>query len=334
MILNRDATNEDIARLIQELTSSSDSTMFFIETKISPPHFKRILEALAQSHVTALCFKYDTYMGNEEKYKVLAEILPKTKVTKLYLSECKLTDDGMKHLSTALLCSKVTCLEFYRVPLSNVGIAYLANALNQLKDLVIFRCSLDDEGLMCLSAALPTSNIATLSLIDNVNISTKGYTTLANALPTSHITKLEIRDTSQFGDQDAIALAEVLPYSQVSILILSKTNIGDLGAIALAKVLPRSKLLKLDLFNCEEISDQGVLALAEVLPHTKLKKLETFGEDLRESDKVMEEAQQQYKVLRLMLALRSAMEVKHLGTKSAMRYFPMDMCRCVSEMLL
>jgi Ran GTPase-activating protein (RanGAP) involved in mRNA processing and transport len=307
--------------------------MVFYKARISSTIFKRILEALAQSHVTELHFEVDTYMDNEENCKVFAEIMPKTKVTKMKFEACKLTDDDIKRLCTAVLCSKVTHLEFSCVSLSNVGITYLSNALNHLTHLRLYDCDFDDEGLMCLSAALATSNIVSLTLINNVNIGYKGYTTLANALPTSHITQLDICGSWQMGDHGATALAEVLPYSQVSILNLSYTKIGDLGAIALAEVLPRCNLLELNLGFCK-LSDQGVLALARVLPFTKLKLLLIYGEDLRESEKVIDLALEQCKVLRLMLALRSAMEVKKLGTKSAFRYFPMDMCRCVSEMLL
>ena len=138
------------------------------------------------------------------------------KVTRLIISSSRISDEGLKNLSTALTQSELYSLTLYDIGLQSQGLEHLCNALTsvncRLTNLNVSSNQLGDNGLKHLCDALTSSNCALTKLIVGFNrlgdggikelseVLTKGFCTL---------TSLDIRG-NEFGDEGIKHLCKAL----------------------------------------------------------------------------------------------------------------------------
>jgi len=210
--------------------------------------------------------------------------LPQLKqLTKLYLSNNKIGDEGVKALALALSqLNQLTTLGLSYNKIGDEGVKALVLALalpqlNQLTALGLSHNNIGDEGVKALALVLPQLNQLTTLYLSYNKIGDEGMKALAVVLPQlkHQLTTLDLSDNN-IGDEGVKALALVLPQlNQLTELDLDGNNIGDEGMKALAVVLPQLNQFTTLGLSCNNIGAEGVKALALALP--QLKQLTALG---------------------------------------------------------
>ena len=203
------------------------------------------------------------------------------KVTRLIFSRSRISDEGLRNLSTALTQSELYSLTLYDIGLQSQGLKHLCEALISsdchLTSLNVSSNRLGDEGIVLLCNALTSVNCRLTSL--NVSYSQwgeKGLKHLCDALTSSNcaLTKLKVNGNG-LGDGGIKELSEVLTneFCTLTSLDICGNKFGDEGIKHLCKALTDSKckLRSLDCSTNWNVTDDGKKYLSQMLTGTDWK---------------------------------------------------------------
>ena len=204
------------------------------------------------------------------------------KLTSLNLMYNYITDEGLMHLTKALMHHeyKLTGLDLGYNNITDEGLTHLTEALMhhecKLTHLNLMRNNITDEGLTHLTKALihHECKLTHLNLADN-NITDEGLTHLTKALM-HHECKLTHLDlwNNNITDEGLTHLTKALMHHECKLtyLDLRANNITDKGLTHLTKALMHHecKLTHLDLWG-NNITDEGLTHLTKALMHHECK---------------------------------------------------------------
>ena len=200
------------------------------------------------------------------------------KVTRLIFSRSRISDEGLKNLSTALTQSELYSLTLYDIGLQSQGLKHLCEALISsdchLTSLNVSSNRLGDEGIVLLCNALTSVNCRLTSL--NVSYSQwgeKGLKHLCDALTSSNcvLTKLKI-GFIRLGDGGIKELSGALTngFCTLTSLDIRGNEFGDEGIKHLCKALTdtKCKLRSLNLCSNRYVTEDGKKYLSQMLTGT------------------------------------------------------------------
>lgn len=189
----------------------------------------------------------------------------------LFMSTFPLQDDGALALSEALAGNnKIEAINVFDCKLTEVGIKHLSSAFGPtLIALMLGKNAIGDEGAATLAEAF--KRVPRLSVLDvsRSDIGYEGATALFMVLarhPVLSVLKLE-RNPS-FGDEGAKELARALRANrELTIVDVSRCGITDVGARALLEALRDGAGPKLDVLGLQSnsISDELLTEIGDVL---------------------------------------------------------------------
>ena len=210
------------------------------------------------------------------------------KVTRLIISSSRISDEGLKKLSTALTQSELYSLTLDSIGLQSQGLEHLCEALISsecnLTSLNVSNNRLRDVGIMHLCNALTSVNctLTSLNVSDN-QLGEKGITHLCNALTSVNCTLTSLAVSwNQLGYKGVMHLYNALTSVNCTLTSLnfSDNRLGDNGLKHLCDALTSSNcaLTTLDIRN-NEFGDEGIKHLCKALIDTKckLKSLNLYG---------------------------------------------------------
>ena len=192
----------------------------------------------------------------DECVVTIAESLPSTNVTDLFLYSNKITDAGVASLSQALQTEacQVTTLSLSESQITDAGVASLCQALQtaacQVTTLNLSESQITDAGVASLCQALQTAacQVAILDLSDN-QVTDVGVASLCLALQTAacQVTILDL-SRNQITDTGVVSLCQTLQKAQCPVKLLSlydNSRITSVGKRRLKKLLERQPSLYL-----------------------------------------------------------------------------------------
>ena len=196
------------------------------------------------------------------------------KVTRLILSRSRISDEGLKNLSTALPQSELYSLTLHGNDLQSQGLKYLCEALISsdchLTSLNVSFNRLGDEGIVLLSNALTSVNcgLTTLNVSEN-RWGDEGIVYLCNALTSIDCTLTSLNVSSNtLGDEGIMHLCNALTSVNCRLTTFNASDIrwGGNGIKHLSDALNSSNcvLTKLKI-SFIRLGDGGIKELSEVL---------------------------------------------------------------------
>ena len=210
------------------------------------------------------------------------------KVTGLILSRSRISDEGLKNLSTALTQGELYSLTLHRNGLQSQRLKHLWGALIsrdcKLTSLNISVNQLGDEGIMHLCNVLTSDNCKLTSLNVSWNsFGSVGLKHLCDALISTNCTLTSLNVSGNgFGDEDIMHLFTVLTSSNCTLtrLKVRGNRAGDRAVKDLARALTNKNcaLTSLDI-SWNQIGDEGIKYLCKALtdPNCKLRSLDLRG---------------------------------------------------------
>ena len=202
------------------------------------------------------------------------------KVTRLILPRSRISDEGLKNLSTALPQSELYSLTLHNIGLQSQGLEHLCNALTsancRLTNLNVSDNLIGDEGIVLLSNVLTSVNcrLTNLNVSNNV-IGDEGIVLLSNALTSVNcrLTNLNVSN-NVIGDEGIVLLSNALTSVNCRLTNLNVSNnvIGDEGIVLLSNALT-SVNCRLTNLNVSDnlIGDEGIKHLRKALTDTNCK---------------------------------------------------------------
>ncbi|MCX7337665.1 MAG: hypothetical protein NTX76_00030 [Alphaproteobacteria bacterium] len=185
---------------------------------------------------------------------LIADSLPTSQVTHLYLNKCDIGDDGFRFLAEALMqpTCRVTHLDLGENSVGDSGLQSLANALKhkncQVTVLGLGWNLISNAGVHYLSEALRDQNckLTDLDLCYNY-IGSAGAQSLAMALATNRrLARLDL-SCGRIGNAGVKFLVDAVIGSQLLWLSLEDNGISDEGAICILDVLNKNYLRSVEL---------------------------------------------------------------------------------------
>ena len=262
-------------------TSSHHSSRAPYELRLFDCHItqtgvRQIFKVLKNELCTVTSLSLGSCSMADECVVTIAESLPSTNVTKLFLSSNKITDAGVASISQALQTAacQVTILNLSENQITDAGVASLSQALQtaacQVTILNLSENQITDAGVASLSQALQTAacQVTTLNLSEN-QITDAGVASLSQALQTAacQVTTLNLSE-NQITDAGVASLSQALQTAacQVTTLNLSENQITDAGVASLSQALQTAacQVTNLDLSE-NQITDAGVASLCLAL---------------------------------------------------------------------
>ena len=200
------------------------------------------------------------------------------KVTRLILSGRRISDEGLKKLSTALTQSELYSLTLDSISFQSQGLTHLCEALISsdcnLTSLNVGENWFVDEGIMHFCNALTSVNCTLNSLNVSGNwLGDKEIMHLCDALTSVNCTLTSLNVSwSDFGDLGMMHLCNVLISVKCTLtsLNVSDNRLGDEGIVHLCKALTDTncKLQSLNLRENRNITDVGKQCLFEAITGT------------------------------------------------------------------
>ncbi|XP_043114630.1 NACHT, LRR and PYD domains-containing protein 3-like isoform X2 [Puntigrus tetrazona] len=274
------------------------------EAKLSCSQWLAVVFVLLTSEQVMDVFELNKFIGNKNTSdKVLHKLLPVIKESiSAHLDDCNITAEGCASLASILKLNKshLRELDLSENKLKNLGIKHLSDGLKEshceLQKLNLYHCGITEEGCAALASALRSnpSHLRELNFTENM-IGDLGLKLLSDVLK-EPLCKLENLSLCQCGisPEGCAALASALRSNPERLreLDLSQNEIGDSGVTALSAELenPNCKLEKLGLRFCG-ITNEGCAALASAL--------RSNPEHLRELDLSLNELDQGVRVCTL-----------------------------------
>ena len=202
------------------------------------------------------------------------------KVTRLILSRSRISDEGLKNLSTALPQSELYSLTLCGIGVQSQGLKYLCEALISsdchLTTLNVSENWWGDEGMVYLCNALTSIDCTLTSLnVSNNWLGDEGIVHLCNALTSVNCTLTSLNVSwNQFGDEGIIHLCNALTSvnCKLTSLNVSWNQFGDNGLKHLCDTLTSSNCALTSLDICgNKFGDEGIKHLCKALTDTKCK---------------------------------------------------------------
>ena len=202
------------------------------------------------------------------------------KVTRLILSKSRISDEGLKNLSTALIHSELYSLTLYDTGLRSQGLEHLCEVLISndcnLTRLNVSNNRSGNEVMMHLCNALTSVNCKLTSLNVSWNqLGDVGKIHLCNALTSVNCTLTSLNVSwNQFGDEGIIHLCNALTSvnCKLTSLNVSWNQFGDNGLKHLCDTLTSSNCALTSLDICgNKFGDEGIKHLCKALTDTKCK---------------------------------------------------------------
>ena len=200
------------------------------------------------------------------------------KVIRLILSGWRISDAGLKNLSTALTQSELYRLTLYGIGLQSQGLKHLCEALISgdcnLTSLNVSNNRLGDEEILHLCNPLTSVNctLTSLNVSDNM-LGDEGIVHLCNALTSVNckLTSLNVSDNT-LGDEGIMHLCNALTSVNCTLtsLNVSGNRLRDKGIKRLCKALTdtKCKLSSLNLHANWNVTDEGQKCLSQMLTGT------------------------------------------------------------------
>ena len=200
------------------------------------------------------------------------------KVTRLILPRSRISDEGLKNLSTALPQIELYSLTLHNIDLQSQGLEHLCNALTsvncRLTNLNVSDNRFGDEGFMHLCNALTSVNCRLTSLnASHIQWGDNGFKHLCDALTSSNcvLTKLKI-GFIRLADGGIKELSGALTngFCILTSVDLRGNEFGDEGIKHLCKALTDTncKLRSLDYHGNRNVTDKGRKYLSQMLTGT------------------------------------------------------------------
>lgn len=253
----------------------------------------------------------------------------------LYLSKNGLDDMSAVHIGAFLQEGNIQLKDLYLHynRITDVGALALLHGNNKTLRTLNLECN--DIGLDSLEFAplLATSKLRILTLGANP-ITTRGMQVLGLALETNTQMKCLYLSEIAMGNCGLQAFALGLARNQcLEQLSLAECRIDDFGALAIAGVFKtNASLTGIDL-SANLIGISGARNIASAIKQSLVCNMREIVLDCDEAHELVCSTIRTTNIARKMFALRCAMETKRLGTKSAMKRLPRELCRMVASCL-
>ena len=257
-------------------SSIAPDTLILFDCHITQTGVRHIFKVLKNELCNVTYLSLCSCSMADECVVTIAESLPSTNVTKLFLSSNKITDAGVASLSQALQTAacQVTTLNLNESQITDAGVASLSQALQtaacQVTTLDLSENQITDAGVASLCQALQTAacQVTTLDLSKN-QITDAGVASLRLALQTAacQVTRLDLNE-SQITDAGVASLSQALQTAacQVTRLDLNENQITDAGVASLSQALQTAACQVTRLHLSEnQITDAGVASLCLAL---------------------------------------------------------------------
>ena len=257
-------------------SSRAPDTLLLFKCHITQTGVRQICKVLKNELCTVTSLGLCSCSMADECVVTIAESLPSTNVTTLFLYSNKTTDAGVASLSQALQTAEcqVTTLSLHENQITDAGVASLSQALQtaacQVTTLDLSENQITDAGVAILSQALQTAacQVTTLDLSEN-QITDAGVASLSQALQTAacQVTKLDLNG-NQITDAGVASLSQALQTAacQVTTLDLSRNQITDASVASLCLALQTAACQVTDLgLDRNQITDAGVASLCQAL---------------------------------------------------------------------
>ena len=202
------------------------------------------------------------------------------KVTRLILSGRRISDEGLKKLSTALTQSELYSLTLDSIIFQSQGLKHLCEALISsdcnLTSLNVGENWFGDEGIMHFCNALTSVNCT----LNSLNISWNdfgdvGIMYLSHALTSINCTLTSLNVSGNWlGDKEIMHLCDALTSVNCTLtsLNVSCSDFGDLGMMHLCNVLTSVKCTLTSLnVSDNRLGDEGIVHLCKALTDTNCK---------------------------------------------------------------
>jgi len=162
----------------------------------------------------------------------------------LNLGGNKITDEGVKQLSNAVINSQLSSLDLASNKITDEGVKQLSNAVinSRLSSLNLASNEITDEGVKQLSNAVINSQLSSLNLADN-KITDESVKQLSNAVINSQLSSLNLA-SNEITDEGVKQLSNAVINSQLSSLNLAANKITDEGVKQLSNALINSNKLR------------------------------------------------------------------------------------------
>ena len=257
-------------------SSRAPDELYLFDCHITQTGLRQICKVLKNELCTVTSLDIYSCSMADECVVTIAESLPSTNVTELFLNSNKITDAGVASLSQALQTAacQVTTLSLRENQITDAGVASLSQALQtaacQVTTLNLRENQITDAGVASLSQALQTAacQVTTLDLSRN-QITDAGVASLCLALQTAacQVTDLDL-GRNQITDAGVASLCQALQTAacQVTELGLGRNQITDVGVASLCQALQTAACQVTELGLSEnQITDAGVASLCLAL---------------------------------------------------------------------
>ena len=236
-------------------TSSHHSSRAPYELRLFDCHItqtgvRQIFKVLKNELCTVTSLSLGSCSMADECVVTIAESLPSTNVTYLFLYSNKITDAGVASLSQALQTAacQVTILDLSENQITDTGVASLCQALQtptcKVTTLDLSRNQITDASVASLCQALQTEACqVTILDLDKNQITDAGVVSLCQALQTAacNVTKLYLND-NQITDAGVATLCQTLQKAQrpvETLCLYDNSRITSVGRRRLKKLRER-----------------------------------------------------------------------------------------------
>lgn len=295
-----------IARLPPLLWHENLRSLTFSECKLGA---KEVAHILKFYHALEILNLSSNRIGNDAAEELAKYLKSNRNLRELYLQFNQISDDGVLSLLSSMKSNNLSTLtllnlESNRVKMENVQFVDLLCTC-KLTALALNSNQLGEHGMQILSLALRTNVRLKWLFLSGMEMGNTGLQMLTEALQYNH---------------------------SLEQLSISESGIDDAGAHVIAALLNVNvTLLGIDL-ALNPIGLLGAQALCAAIG-TMVCKVKEVEVDDSVGARMIRAAINIATVARLTFALRSAMEVKRLGTRSSLRKLPMEMTYMVATCL-
>ena len=183
-----------------------------------------LLRSIANSTVKCSILNKTSKRGNLN-YVILKSLL-NSKVSKLELSDCQISDRDLEllHLTPNLLKLNLNSLKGFRTEVTEKGLVSVANSCPNLKEFAVRRCSaIQDQGM--LEIASKCKYLSILNLASCTSLTDSTLHAIAANLKLLH--SMDISRNDNYSDAGVIRVAESLSETLHEVCITRCTKLTD-----------------------------------------------------------------------------------------------------------
>ena len=201
--------------------------------------------------------------------RIVANILCKNNtVTKLDLSQNRITANGAKSISKCIECNKsLKEIDVSKNKISNFGLTEIAIAMKKNKTLQSLNVSfnnISDDGAVAISECLENNNTLQEFNISNNRITNNGAIAIIKCLKNNYMLQALDLSHNKISDEGIINIGKALKINAtLQIIDISCNNISDNGALAISEFLRSNNTLQELNVSDNEITSEGVVMILE-----------------------------------------------------------------------